>query len=374
MDHVKQHLRPIVAGVLFYLVIKYSPLWGVVAGLVLSVTGGGGVSHALIFFVTAFLLYLPVPLIAGGKRQGFFAAMAAVAAINVGNVYFLLMGSAPSLVWLSVAAGFLGVYLSNMLLGELFGGESDAKLSESIKKGESPLYKRSCKVVSCETRDESSSSVTSHTTNEVIYVGDTSAVVPRTVYNVSRNTRVVQDVWVKGEDGKEKKVRLVNRDLDIKEGQDIDLVYTLNGDLEYIKNHSTGQTTRLFNYVFDYSVLNTAKDLWASFLGMMMLCFPFVGALMAVFSITTGYSYINKPLRRSYLGKSLLVSSIFTAVVSLLFTRLVWVQISTPGFSFDIILRGYIVSVVLVFSVRVVANYLVSRKAKKMERLLLSHV
>lgn len=371
MEDSKKYLRPILSGVVFYIALKYTPVFGVISTLIYNIGLRGVFHHALTEAAAAFLLYLPLPFIAGNKKHGLIAAIIVVVLIHLNS----LIGSYFSLISLSLmAASIAGVYAAHIFIHEIFGGESDTKIQGAIKKDGSPIYKVNCDVISFETRDESSTSVTSHVEDELISVGSSTARVPRTVYNFTHNKKIVQDIWVKNEEGKEKKVRLINSNIDVKENQNIDLIYTLNGNLEYIDNHSTGNTTKLYNYIFDYRKVNNGVDIWSSFFVMLMLCLPFIGTMMAILSITTGYSYINKPFKRSYLGKSLLVSSIFTAVVSSLFSLVVWNQFATPGFSFEVIIRFYILAVIITLLARVFAQFLMVRKAKKMEKLFLSYI
>lgn len=374
MDSLKPYIRPAVAAFIYYCLQKYTPVFGVIAGLFQGIMGTNSFSNILTWFVVFFVTFLPVPFIAKNKKHTLVIAVAVTLFCLYGLIFAVLGGYATASAWLLILASFAGAFSARSFADQLFGGESDQSLKAALKTGESPIISKRVSVISVEHRDESSVSVDAHTTNRLITIGNTTTTFPHTVYRVKRNKRDVQEIWYKDKEGAESKLRLMNRDIDVRAGHELDLIYTTNGNLEYIKNLNTSSTTPLYNYVFDYHVINTGQDIWGNFCAALLFAIPLIGALYALLSITTSYSYLNKPVRRSYLGMVTLWSSLFAAITSSLLTWSLFTAFMNGNFSFDLLLRGYIITAVLIVVARYFAMFLTSKRAKRLETQLLKFV
>lgn len=364
MEDIKKHLRPVLAGILFYSILKFSPFLGIVHS--------GLFSAIAVYFLHCFIAFLPLPYIAGDRRKGLIAGLVAVFAFTFQTKTYLFFNDFFSSSWLVVLSCYIGVISANLLIRELFSGKSDKDFTKSLKQDpESALVRKRGVVLSLAHRDDSTVSVDSVTTDKMITVGDSTTFVPHTTYTFRNNEKKVQDIWYKDDKGEEKKLRLINIEIDAREGHELELIYTSHGPLEYIKNHNTGVTVPIYNYVFDYKVIN-ASDVIARLLFSIASAIPFIGALLSFFSITTSYSFLNKPFKRSYLGKSTLIASIFATAISALFSLAVYSRFSTGNLSFEFTLKGIIVVALAIMIAQSIALFLVSWRSKKMEKKLVN--
>lgn len=363
-DGIKTYLRPILAGIAFYILVIIHPLWGFNTSFA---------SGLVIFFSVYLTSFLPTPFIAGNRKIGFLIGLVVTLIFMLPILSDLISpnNSTTSKYWLYVFSAFAGVWSSNAIINQLFGGMSDKTFTKALKSGaEEVISRREVTILSVDHRDESSISVETNTTDEIIFINDSATFIPHTTYNFKNNKRMVQDIWFKDKDGKEGRLQLVNRNIDIREDNNIALIYTSNGPLEYIENHNTGTLTPLYNYVLDYRDL-AGKELKPIVYFSVLASVPFLGALISILSITAGYSKINKPIRRSYLGKSILWSALFVAVASSLLSWVILQEIMAGTISLEYTFKAMALTAMFIVALKIPVIFMLVNNSKNMETSLL---
>ncbi|WP_447928480.1 hypothetical protein [Vreelandella sp. EE27] len=169
-------------------------------------------------------------------------------------------------------------------------------------------------------RDDSSVSVETDVRHSTSYVGNDMVRIPYTVVNSKTNVRKIQDIWYQDKEGSESKLRLVNTELSVRQGHELSLFLTEGEYLDFIKNEMTGDIVSTESYLIsgdDISASNLLdKTIYLSLFG----AFPYLGSLMIILSTFTTYNYLNKPIKRPYLGRATIYAYLAASLASFLFS------------------------------------------------------
>lgn len=353
MEKYKKYLRPVFSGVIFYILLMYTPVFGVISNLMYSIGFSGFFGHILTEAATAFLLYLPLPFISKNKKNGLISAMLVIVLIHFNS----LVASSFSLTSLfAMAASIAGVYAAHIFIHEVFGEKMDANIQGSTKKDETlvesstsvtscmnvpDLYKKVCTVMKVESSNESHTEINSRTYYDTKYVGDDVINVPRLSVSSTHHKKIVQDIWTQEEDGSEKKRTFINHDFDFREGHVMEILATEQGVIEYVHNKNTGSIFHLKNFVIQKDELDVTNNITDFLMACIGLAVPGVNVIGSVLGLNDANKRYQSDIKRDYIGNHLRNSFVIFLLFSLLSTFVFFTSLFGDGQPIvDITLKG----------------------------------
>lgn len=322
---------------------------------------GGDYTQIAVFFIGPLFGAYVSGFLAKSKKENILVGLCSLVMLYLFVAFFVLgvgdFFSDPSRTMYYIAASFFGVLFSSLALGSRnANGESSNDFNPVV------ITRKLVTALEDEKRDESTVSVSSHVKHQTSYVGNDSVSIPYTTISTSRNERKVQDIWFKDESGREDRLKLVNAEIGIRSGHKLSLFYSQDKYLEFLRNETTGEMVSVDNYLVDPEKLYVSNNLGSLFYLSFIGALPYLGVLGLLGSTFTTYRYLNKPMKRPYLGKFTVFAVLISTLISLLAT------ISMKNFFQSSDLMGIVYSYATAFIVILIALSagfsLTSEKAK----------
>jgi len=253
--------------------------------------------------------------------------------------------------------------------------ENDTKIIESLRnRPESAIFREKFTVIDVDYRDESYTTIESHTTIQHTHTSAGLISTPHTTYSSKHNEKKVQDLWLRDANGEERRIRLVNHDLSVRGTHEVNLVYMCDGNLEYIENITTGGFSKFNNYVLNYKALKSFRAKQQIVIFSLMSTIPGLGIILAAGPSVLANAQITNRIKRSYAGKAMSYASLSSAAVASVYSLAVVFGFMSRRINLEQLLSWGIMSAVIILIIQFIANSITSDKIRKHEESVLAVV